>query len=70
MNCRSRHRGGLALLLLLYGAAVQAVDTSSILIVDLYLNQQRMGETFVLQDESGNYFIEESVLQEWQILKP
>jgi len=70
MSCRSRHKGILALLLLLYGAAVQAVDTSSILIVDLYLNQQRMGETFVLQDEAGIYFVEESVLQEWQISKP
>lgn len=70
MSCRSHNRGILALLLLLYGAAVQAVDTSSILIVDLYLNQQRMGETFVLQDESGNYFVEELVLKEWQISKP
>jgi outer membrane usher protein len=70
MSCRSHNRGILALLLLLYSAAVQAVDTSSILIVDLYLNEQRMGETFVLQDESGNYFVEELVLKEWQISKP
>ncbi len=70
MSCRSRNRGIPALLLLLYGVAVQAVDTSNILIVDLYLNQQQMGETFVLQDEAGNYFVEESVLQEWQISKP
>lgn len=70
MNCRSPHRGALVLLLLLYGAAVHAVDTSNILIVDLFLNSQHMGETFVLQDKSGNYFVEESVLLEWQISEP
>ena len=70
MSCRSPHRGALVLLLLLYGAAVHAVDTSNILIVDLYLNSQYMGETFVLQDEAENYFVEETVLLEWQISRP
>ena len=70
MSCHSPHRGALVLLLLLYGAAVHAVDTSNILIVDLYLNSQYMGETFVLQDEAENYFVEETVLLEWQISRP
>ena len=70
MSCRSRRKGTLALLLLLYGAAVQAVDTAQILIVDLYLNQQRFGETFVLRDDNGNFFIEETVLLEWEFARP
>jgi hypothetical protein len=56
MNCRSPHRGALVLLLLLYGAAAHAVDTSNNLIFDHFLKSQHQGETFVLQDEYGNYF--------------
>ena len=70
MRCRSLHRHSLVLLLLLYGAAAHAVDKSDILIVDLYLNSQYMNETFVIHDESGNYFVEEIDLVEWQISKP
>ena len=40
------------------------------MIVDLYLNQQHMGDTFVLHAEDGRFYIEESILNEWQITKP
>ncbi len=70
MNCQSRLKGVIAILLSLCGSNVQATDTSNVLIVDLYLNQQHMGDTFILQGADGDFFVEEAVLRRWQINKP
>ena len=70
MSCRSRHKGVIALLFLLYSFAVQAVDTSNVLIVDLYLNHEHMGDTFVLQGTDGDFLVAEEILLHWQISKP
>lgn len=69
MSSRSLNKCIAALALLLYGLAVPAAN-QNVLIVDLYLNEQHMGDTFVLHDEEGNYFVEEAVLLEWQITRP
>lgn len=70
MNCRSHLRLLAALLLICCGSAAGAAEGLGVLIVDLYLNHKRMGDTFVLQGAEGEYFIDEGVLRHWQILKP
>ena len=70
MSCLSRLSGVVALLLLFCGAAAEGVDTSKVLIVELYLNHQTMGDTFVLTGDEGEYFVDESVLRHWQIVRP
>lgn len=61
----------MALLLILCGSVAYAVDTSDVLIVDLYLNYQHMGESFVLKGErEGEFYLDEGVLQYWQISDP
>ena len=65
-----RIRGFLALLFLLGGAAVEASDTTRILIVDLHINQQRMGETFVLWSEEGDFYVDQAALLSWEISRP
>lgn len=70
MSCQSRHKGIAALFFLFCSFSVQAIDTSNVLIVDLYLNHQPMGDAFVLQVGEDEFFVEEAVLREWQINKP
>lgn len=70
MSCHSLHKGALALLLLLCAVVALAASNSNVLIVDLYLNDQHVGDAFVLVDEDNNYFLDESLLNEWQIVKP
>lgn len=70
MHCPSHHRLTAALLLLVLSLPVRAQNEPAVLIVDLYLNQQYMGDTFVLQDEDGAFRIEEDVLREWQVRQP
>jgi len=70
MSCQSRLKGVVALLLLFCGTAAQSVDTSNVLIVELYLNHQTMGDAFVLKGADGEYFVDESVLRHWQINRP
>ena len=70
MSCRRQIRGILALLVLLCGAAAGAADNTHVLIVDLYVNHQRMGETFVLQNDDGDFYVDEAALLYWEISKP
>lgn len=70
MNCRSALKQAAVLLLISCGLPVLAQDRTSVLIVDLYLNQQHMGDTFVLRADDGQFFVDETVLDEWQIRKP
>jgi len=70
MNCLSRLKCAACTLLVLSSFSAWAQDNANVLIVDLYLNQQRMGDTFVLQDQDGSFLVEEAVLREWQILEP
>jgi len=69
MSCPSRLKRLLALFFLC-GLSAQALANPAVLIVDLYLNDQHMGDTFVLQDEDGNFFIGEEVLRKWRIVRP
>lgn len=70
MSCLPQIRGILTLLVLLCGAAVEADDNTNVLIVDLYMNHQRIGETFVLQNDTGEFFVDEAALLFWEISKP
>jgi len=70
MSCQSHLKGVIALLILLCGSSVQAEADTNVLIVDLYLNHQHLGDTFVLQAGDDQFFVEEAVLQQWQISKP
>ena len=72
MNCPARLKRTVALLFL-YGQSVQvlaAPGDPTILIVDLYLNGQPKGESFVLQDAGGAFLVSEQVLEDWQIVRP
>ena len=72
MNCPARIKRAVALLFLcgMTVRALAAPDDPTILIVDLFLNDQPKGESFVLQDSDGAFLISEDVLQEWQIVHP
>ena len=70
MSCLSHLRKAAAITLLAWFVPALAQDGASVLIVDLYLNQQHIGDTFVLRADNGEFFIEEVVLEEWQIRKP
>ena len=70
MTYRSLHSYIAIVLVLVCSGAAHAATQSKVLIVDLYLNQQPMGDTFVLQDEAGRFFVEQNILDQWQISKP
>lgn len=70
MTCRRFPRRALALLALLgVSIAAQADDTRA-LIVDLFVNGEYMGEAFVLEDDAGNFYLDETALLHWQIRRP
>ena len=72
MNCPARLKRTAALLCLcgLTAPVFAAPGEPTILIVDLYLNDQRTGEAFVLQDAGGEFMVGEDVLTDWQIVHP
>jgi outer membrane usher protein len=70
MTCPRQCRRVVALLLLLCCVAAGAVEGTRVLIVDLYVNHERMGDAFVLLDDAGNYYIDEAALRYWQIARP
>lgn len=70
MTYRSLHSYIAIVLVLVCSGAAHAATQSKVLIVDLYLNQQPMGDTFVLQDEAGRFFVEQNILDQWQISRP
>jgi outer membrane usher protein len=70
MSCRWHHRGVAALLLLVAGFSAQAQDSLDTLIVDLLVNHQSANETFVLRSDANEFYVEESVLRDWQIQRP
>jgi outer membrane usher protein len=72
MNCPARLKRVVALFFLcgLAARVVAAPGEPSILIVDLYLNGQPKGESFVLQDANGEFLVSEDVLRDWQIVHP
>jgi outer membrane usher protein len=69
MSCLLRLRGVFALILVC-GFAAELAAAPRLLIVDLYLNDQHQGDTFVLQEDDGEFFIAEQHLREWQIVHP
>ena len=70
MSCLSRLNFFATILLLSCANVAQALDTSDVLVVDLYMNHESMGEAFVLQDDDGGYLVDESVLLHWNINAP
>lgn len=70
MSCRWHHRGVAALLLLVAGFSAQAQGSLDALIVDLLVNRQSSDETFVLRGDANEFYVEESVLRDWQIQRP
>ncbi len=70
MSCLSHRSALFALLLVWVASTIHAAENTTVLIVDLYLNGQQMGETFVLQGDDGNFFVEQAVLREWQVSEP
>lgn len=69
MNCRAYSKPALHFFLLLLALAAQAEDRS-ILFVDLFLNDQRVGDALVLRDQDNGYYIEQDLLRDWQITQP
>ena len=70
MTCLRRCRRALALLLLLSCAAAGAAGGARLLIVDLHVNEQSMGDAFVVVDDAGNFYIDEAALSYWEIARP
>jgi outer membrane usher protein len=70
MTCLQTCRRALALLLLLGCAVAGAAGTPRLLIVDLHVNNQSMGEAFVVVDEAGNFYIDDAALSYWEIARP
>lgn len=70
MNCRTIGKAVSHLLLMsLLATAVRAADSSAIF-VDLFLNDQRVGDALVLRDEDNSFYIGQDLLREWQIERP
>ena len=69
MNCRAYSKPALHFFLLLLALAAQAED-KGILFVDLFLNDQRVGDALVLRDQNNGYYIEQDLLRDWQITQP
>lgn len=70
MICPLQIRGIVALLILLCGAAAESAPDTHVLIVDLFVNHEAMGQSFVLQDDSGNFYVDEATLGHWEIVRP
>lgn len=70
MYCLSGLRLSVAVFFLTIGLIAKADSPQSTLIVDLYINYQQVGDSFVLQDSDGYFFVEEEVLELWRIEKP
>jgi outer membrane usher protein len=60
----------LAVVIFLCGSVAAAVEIGDVLIVDLYVNHERMGDSFVLTDTSGNFYVDERTLRYWEIRRP
>lgn len=69
MSGRPRIRCLTAILLLTLCPLVATADMR-ILVVDLRVNQQDVGDTFVLQDEAGSFYVSEAVLRQWDVQDP
>ena len=69
MNCPSLRKCVTALCSFLSATVVLALEAPDVLIVELFLNQQSVGETFVLSDDD-QFYVEESTLVEWEVVKP
>ncbi len=70
MTCLRHCRCALALLLLLSCVAAGAASGARLLIVDLHVNNQSMGDAFVVVDDAGNFYMDEAALSYWEIARP
>ncbi|MDH4108204.1 MAG: fimbria/pilus outer membrane usher protein [Gammaproteobacteria bacterium] len=70
MTCRRLRSAIPALVLTVCGLAAQAASHIDVLIVDLQVNGKQLGDVFVLQDETGGFYVEASLLDQLQIIRP
>jgi len=70
MRWRGLSRHVRALLLVALSLQAQADFQQDVLIVSLRFNGQQLGDAFVLIDDAGNYYVEESWLRRWEVVTP
>ena len=70
MRCRGLSNSFRALLLVALSLQAQADFHQDVLIVELRFNGQPFGEAFVLTDADGNYYVEDSWLRRWEVVRP
>jgi len=58
------------LLLVAISLSAQADFHQDVLIVELQFNGQSFGDAFILTDGDGNYYVEESWLRRWEVVRP
>ncbi len=59
-----------ALLLVAFSLQAQADFHLDVLIIELRFNGQPFGDAFVLSDDDGDYYVEESWLRRWEVVTP
>ncbi len=70
MRCRGLSKLIRALLLVALSLQAQADFHQDVLIVALRFNGQPFGDAFVLTDDDGEFYVEESWLKIWEVLEP
>ena len=70
MNCRAFSKASLHFFLLLLLTLVARAEDRSIVFVDLFLNDLRVGDALVLRDQNDSYYVEQNLLRDWQIAQP
>ena len=68
MRCRGFTNSLRALLLVAISLQAQADFHRDVLIIELRFNGQAFGDAFVLTDDDGDYYIEESWLRRWEVV--
>ena len=70
MRWRGLSNGIWALLLVAFSLQAQADFHQDVLIIELRFNGQPFGDAFVLTDDEGGYYIEESWLRRFEVVTP
>jgi outer membrane usher protein len=70
MRWRGLSKRTWALLLVALSLSAQADFHQDVLIVELQFNGRPYGDAFILTDNDGNYYVEESWLERWEVVRP
>ncbi len=70
MNCPRPAKACAALLTWLFTTVALAQSEPRLLIVDLTVNHRSMGDTFVLQGDGDDFYVDDATLNAWEIARP